>query len=192
VFASQSQAKTFFVDKIVGQARAERHPLSDNERWMLRFSESDPEFQVDLARMSQFEAEISDNDYENKIVGLLQRAYQRDVEADGGAQALYRAASRALHQGDHYLLVMIDQVLGPAARGHLASPVLHLFGQAALFVVLVLPGSLAILFAIVIAVGVLTGQMPALSMIGSLVLGGMGYYLFHLWRREHKSGSLNG
>jgi hypothetical protein len=67
-----------------------------------------------------------------------------------------------------------------------------LFGQAALFVVLVLPGSLAILFAIVIAVGVLTGQMPALSMIGSLVLGGMGYYLFHLWRREHKSGSLNG
>ena len=187
VFSSESQAKTFFVDRIVSQAGAEMHPLSDNERWMLRFSESDPEFSVDLARVHQLEAEISDSDYENKIAGLLRRAYQHDVESDSGTRALYREASLTLHQGDHYLLIMIDQALGPVARGHLTSSVLGVFGQAALVVVLVLPGSLAILFAIGIAVGALTGQIPALSMIGSLVLGGMGYYLFHLWRREHKS-----
>jgi hypothetical protein len=189
VFTSQSQAKTFFVDRIVGQARAEMHPLSENERWMLRFSESDPEFRVDLARVSEFETEISASDYENKIVGLIQRAYQRDIEADSGAQALYREASLALHQGDHYLLIMIDQVLGPVVNGHLASSVLRFFGRVALFAVLVLPGSLAMLFAIGVAVGALTGQIPALSLIGSLALGGMGYYLFHLWRREYKSRS---
>jgi hypothetical protein len=115
MFSSQSQAKTFFVDKIVGQARAEMHPLSDNERWMLRFSESDPEFTVDVARVHQFETEIADSDYEHKIAGLLRRAYQQDVSSDRGTEALYREASLTLHQGDHYLLVMIDQVLGPVS-----------------------------------------------------------------------------
>ena len=71
LFGSQAEAKSFFVDRIVSQASAEGQPLSDNERWMLRFSESDPDFIVDLHRVAQLEAEISDSDYEDKIVGFF-------------------------------------------------------------------------------------------------------------------------
>jgi len=112
LFSSQAEAKSSFVDRIVSQASAESQPLSDNERWMLRFSESDPDFIVDLHRVAQLEAEISDSDYEDKIVGLLERSYQRDASAGTNAQALYREASTTLHQGDHYLLIMIDRALG--------------------------------------------------------------------------------
>lgn len=40
LFRSEAEAKSFFVDRIVSQASAEGQPLSDNERWILRFSES--------------------------------------------------------------------------------------------------------------------------------------------------------
>jgi len=49
-FASQRQAKQFFVERIVAQARREGLPLSSDEEWMLSFSESDPEFAVDISR----------------------------------------------------------------------------------------------------------------------------------------------
>ena len=76
MFGSQSDAKRFFVDRIVAEAAAELKPLSDSERQMLSFSESDPEFIVDPALVNKLAAEISDEDYERKIAGLLERAYQ--------------------------------------------------------------------------------------------------------------------
>ena len=60
MFASQGQAKRFFVDRITAQAAKEGQPLSENERWMLSFSESDPQFVVDPARVAALEAEIPD------------------------------------------------------------------------------------------------------------------------------------
>jgi len=114
--ASQSQAKRFFVDKIVAQARSELRPLSDAERQMLSFSESDPEFVADPALVDTLAAEISDDDYEAKIAGLLQRAYQRDVGRDSSEREAYRQAYATLTQGDHYLVVMIDRALGRQLR----------------------------------------------------------------------------
>ena len=111
MFASQSQAKRFFVEKIVAQAELEGIPLSDAERQMLSFSESDPEFIVDPAVVQRLEAEISDEDYEAKVAGLVQRSYEREFEEDHGTREMYREAHRVLSQGDHYLLVMIDRVL---------------------------------------------------------------------------------
>jgi hypothetical protein len=112
LFASQGQAKSFFVDRIAEQARAEGSPLSPNQQWMLRFSESDPDFVVDPIRVNQVDAEISDSDYETKITSLLERAYERDTKADPAVAAKYREASEILHQGDHYLLIMIDRAIG--------------------------------------------------------------------------------
>lgn len=63
MFSSQGQAKRFFVEKIVAQAAPEGHPLSVNERQMLSFSESDPEFVVDPVLVTTLAAEISDEDY---------------------------------------------------------------------------------------------------------------------------------
>jgi hypothetical protein len=111
VFTSQGQAKRFFVDKVAAQALTEGAPLSDTERQMLSFFESDPEFTVDPALVEKLQAEISDEEYEAKIAGLIERSWKRDVETDANAGNLYREAFTTLSQGDHYLLIMIDRAL---------------------------------------------------------------------------------
>jgi hypothetical protein len=116
VFTSQGQAKRFFVDRIVAQAFTEGSPLSDAEQQMLSFSESDPEFTVDPALVEQLEAEISDDDYEAKIAGLIERSWKRDVETDSNARNLYREAFTTLSRGDHYVLIMIDRALRKCLR----------------------------------------------------------------------------
>jgi hypothetical protein len=107
---------SFFVDKIAAQAEAEGIRLSDAEREMLSFSESDPEFAVDPTLVEKLQAEISDEEYEVKIAGLLERAWKRDVEADSNAANSYGEAFTALNQGDHYLLVMINRALRSPLR----------------------------------------------------------------------------
>jgi hypothetical protein len=116
VFISQGQAKRFFIDKIVTQAATDGAPLSDAERQMLSFAESDPEFVVSPALVEKLQAEISDEDYETKVAGLLERSWQRDVESDSTAGDVYREALTVLTQGDHYLLVMINRALGRHLR----------------------------------------------------------------------------
>jgi hypothetical protein len=187
---SSHEAKTFFVDKAVAQAEAEGQPLSANERWMLRFSESDPDFVVDPARVEHLRREISDNDYEAKVAGLLERCYRRDIGADPRARATYAAAADTLRQGDHYLSIMIERALGPDAEAAGTSP-WRLLAKSALFVVLVLPGSLAILMAIgLVATAFADGADFSGStlgvILGSLLLAGMGYYLIQLWLRERR------
>ena len=116
MFGTQSEAKRFFVDRIVAEAAAELKPLSDSERQMLSFSESDPEFVVDPALVKKLAAEISDEEYERKIAGLLKRAYQRDLARDSAVRDSYREAYAVLNQGDHYLLIMINRALGGKLR----------------------------------------------------------------------------
>jgi hypothetical protein len=193
LFQSQSEAKAFLVDKIVAQARVEGQPLCDHERWMLRFSESDPDFVIDLARVEQLKAEISDTAYEDRVVGLLQRSMQRDVESNSSAPGVYRAASATLHQGDHYLSIMIDRALEPGTRG---SRVVHGIPGFVLFGMLLMPGTIAVLLAVGMVVGpLLTGERQSADdksrvVMVSLVLGGIGYYLIHLWRRERRARRL--
>jgi hypothetical protein len=116
VFTSQEQAKRFFVDKIVDQAKIDGAALSDAEREMLSFSESDPEFGVHQALVEKLGTDISDEDYETKVAGLLERSWKRDVKADSKTADFCREAFRVLSQGDHYLLVMIKRALGPQLR----------------------------------------------------------------------------
>jgi hypothetical protein len=111
VFSTEGQAKRFFVERIVAQASFEQLPLSDAERRMLSWSESDPEYKVDVSLPAQLQAEMSDEDYEAKIGGLVQRAYERDAAGDSGASQRYKDAHSVLKQGDHYLLIMIEQGL---------------------------------------------------------------------------------
>jgi hypothetical protein len=194
VIESQGQAKRFFVEKIAAQARLERQPLSDDEQWMLSFSESDPEFVVDSERVEQCERSISAADYEAKVTGLLRRSYERDIESGSDARAMYRDAHAVLGQGDHYLLVMIDQALGSTAssvRGLSGLP--RMLARSGLFLLLVLPASLAILLAGGLIWVVVSGQphsaREALPFaLGALLFAGIGYYLIRLWRRENRRG----
>jgi hypothetical protein len=112
MFNSQSDAKRFVVEQVLAQARAENVQLSDAERKMLSWSESDPDFIVDPQLPAQLASEISDEEYERKVVGLLSRRFEVGVAADPAAEAQWRQAADVLHQGDHYLLVMLDKALG--------------------------------------------------------------------------------
>ena len=111
MFSTEGQAKRFFVDKIISQAAFENSPLSSAEQRMLSWSESDPEFRPDISLPDQLAAEISDQDYEAKITGLIQRSYRRDIARDANAAQQYKEAYAVLNRGDHYVLIMIDRAL---------------------------------------------------------------------------------
>jgi hypothetical protein len=75
-----------------------------------------PEFVVDPALVEKLQAELSDDDYEAKIAGLIERSWKRDVETDSNAGDLYRAAFTTLSQGDHYVFIMIERALSRHLR----------------------------------------------------------------------------
>jgi hypothetical protein len=113
---TQSEAKRFFVERVVKRARDEGVPLSDAERRMLSWSESDPEFTADPQNVvqlaEQLASEMSDEQYEEKIAGLLDRRFAEEVAADPGAKDAWQQALSVLGQGDHYIGIMIDRAVG--------------------------------------------------------------------------------
>lgn len=113
---TEREAKRFFVEKVLAHARAEGIRLSEAEKRTLSWSESDPDFTADPALVEQLGTEISDEAYQAKVVGLLRGAYRRDVASNPGARDRYRQAYAILGQGDHYILIMIDEALGRKLR----------------------------------------------------------------------------
>jgi hypothetical protein len=109
---SQTEAKRLFVEKVVTQARLEGVSLSDAERTMLSWSESDPDFVVDPQLPARLAAEVSDQEYEKKVTGLLARRFAAEVDSDPAAKAQWKQAAEVLHQGDHYILIMLDAAVG--------------------------------------------------------------------------------
>jgi len=108
---TQSEAKRYFVDKVLRQARSEGVTLSDAERRMLSWSESDPDFNVDPELADQLSAEMSDQQYESNVIGLLERRFAADAAEDPGSREAWQQAYAVLAQGDHYILIMIDQAV---------------------------------------------------------------------------------
>lgn len=113
---TEHEAKEFFVAAILAQASREGLALSENEQWMLRFSESDPLFVVDADRLREFESETASPAYEAKVAGLVRRAYEHDIQLNSEARRVFREARKCLGRGDHYVLVMIDAALGAPRR----------------------------------------------------------------------------
>jgi hypothetical protein len=111
-FRSQSEARQFFIDKVVGQAAKDGVPLTDDERQMLRWSESAPDSIADVALAERLTAAISDADYEAKIESFLLRSFEEDTAADARAKDRWSEAWTVLNQGDHYILVIISQAVG--------------------------------------------------------------------------------
>ena len=76
---SQKQAKQFFAGRVIRQAESEGMPLSEAERHMLLWSESDASFEPDLQLADALSSQMSDDEYESKISGLLRRAFRKEV-----------------------------------------------------------------------------------------------------------------
>ena len=111
-----TEARRFFIDKVLAEARHQGMALTDAEQRMLCWSESAPESTADPDLVDRLAAEISDEDYESKVSSLLETALARDLQSDKHALDDYRRAHALLRQGDHYILVMIDRALGRRLR----------------------------------------------------------------------------
>jgi hypothetical protein len=103
------EAKDFLVQQTTEQATRENLALSNIEKKMMYFTESDAascENPVELN--DQFEAEYDTAEYETKISRLLHHAYNRLKLEDPEGKRNWDQAISALRKGDHYFLVLWD------------------------------------------------------------------------------------
>jgi hypothetical protein len=112
VIQTPLQARRFFEDRIARQADLEGAPLSCDERLMLGWSESEPDSIADPELVDRLASEISDKDYEAKIIGLLARSYAADLSRDPSAKTTWTGAFRALKKADYYIGIMVDHAVG--------------------------------------------------------------------------------
>lgn len=79
-FNSQIQAKKFFTDKIIFQAQKDGISLSDAEKYMLEWTETEEGFELKQDLIDKFNEETTDFEFEQKICNLLISAYEYDVK----------------------------------------------------------------------------------------------------------------
>jgi hypothetical protein len=106
------QAKDFLVQQTTEQATREDIPLSDIEKKMMYFTESDTGSCDDPVKLNdEFEAQYETAEYEAKISRLLHHAYNRLKAEDPERRRNWDQAIRTLRKGDHYFLVLWDLAL---------------------------------------------------------------------------------
>jgi hypothetical protein len=101
-----NEAKDFLVRQTAEQAEREGVSLSELEKRMMYFTESEDAVEDPIALNEEFEAQYDTAEYESKIAGLLGRAYNHLKEEGSGAVQTWEEAIRELKKGDHYILVM--------------------------------------------------------------------------------------
>jgi hypothetical protein len=114
-------AKQFLISRVIEEALSERVTLSDVEKKMLQYTELHPTL-TDIHEANQeFERDYDFDEYEAKVIGLLQNA--RDGDRSTVQGQMWDDAIGALKDEDHYLLVMVHtafpryrQTLRPAHR----------------------------------------------------------------------------
>jgi len=100
------EAKDFLVAQVVQQAALEGLALSDLEKRMMYFTESDDSCEGPIALNEEFESQYETAKYEPKISRLLHRAYKRVKDESPQSARQWNEAIRELKKGDHYLLVL--------------------------------------------------------------------------------------
>jgi hypothetical protein len=107
---NSKQAKDFIVEQTVEQAALEGVQLTDVEKRMMYFTESDSaSCDSPIELNDEFEAQYETKEYETKISKLLHDAYGRLKKENPEQVRTWDQAIRTLRKGDHYLLVMVDQ-----------------------------------------------------------------------------------
>jgi hypothetical protein len=103
------QAKDFLVQQTAEQAARESVPLSETEKKMMYFTESDATSCDNPVELNEeFEAQYDTAEYETKISRLLHHAYDRLKLEDPEGKRTWDQAIRTLRKGDHYFLVLWD------------------------------------------------------------------------------------
>jgi hypothetical protein len=103
------QAKDFLVQRTAEQAVRESVPLSEIEKKMMYFTESDATSCGNPVELNEeFEAQCDTAEYETKISRLLHHAYDKLKLEDPEGKRTWDQAIRTLRKGDHYFLVLWD------------------------------------------------------------------------------------
>lgn len=105
-------AKQFLISKVIEEASLENVPLSEIEKKMLQFTETEPSIPDIYEVNTQFEREYDNNEYEAKVTALLKNARERDRKASPLSEQQWVDALESLKGEDHYLLVMVGQAFG--------------------------------------------------------------------------------
>ena len=106
------EAKDFLVQQTAEQAALERVPLSDLEKRMMYFTETDECPENPIALNEAFEAEFDTNEYESKISKLMRHAHSRIKKENPEAAQRWKEAIKELSKGDHYILILCGEGLG--------------------------------------------------------------------------------
>jgi hypothetical protein len=101
------EAKNFLADRIVAEARREGVPLSEIERKMLYFSETGWTLPDMKAVSAEFDSGYDQEDYEQKIAGLVAAIAADHHHQDEDEEKAWNAAVHKLTDGDHYLSVLV-------------------------------------------------------------------------------------
>ena len=106
-FANARDAKEFLITKIVGEAQREGIPLSDVERKMLYFSETDWTL-PDMAETNDaFEQDYDQSRYEQKIGELARNFCAEAHKTNRDDLDSWKEAVRTLSSEDHYILALM-------------------------------------------------------------------------------------
>ena len=107
-FATAREAKEFLVSGIVAEAQREKVPLSEVERKMLYFSETDWTLPDMMEVNDAFDRDYDQDEYEKKIAHLMRNATKRTRKDNPEEFASWISAARKLKKEDHYLSVIVD------------------------------------------------------------------------------------
>lgn len=107
-FHTARTALDYLANRIVDEAKLQGSPLSDLEKKMLYFSETDSSLREAGKLSADFDQNCDPNEYEQKISGLVRRITARDQRQDRAAQAAWDQAVLKLSEGDYYLLILLD------------------------------------------------------------------------------------
>ena len=116
-FANSREAKEFLISKVVGEANRRGRPLSELERKMLYFTETEPSLPDILDVEQEFQEKYDDNKYEAKISELMHAAYEREKAESPIKSQQWDDALRMLRGQDHYILVMADRIRSGTRSG---------------------------------------------------------------------------
>jgi hypothetical protein len=141
------EAKDFLVQQTAVQAQLENVPLSDLEKRMMYFTETQETEGESEPEDTDEGIEDMNYDYEAKISSLLHHAYSRLKRQKSADRELWDEAIKTLAQGDHYLLVLWRHTPYQKLSSHLFSPSFwKLFALALLVLIAIMIGFVAYLF----------------------------------------------
>lgn len=115
-FATIRDAKDYLAGRIAAEAKRQGTALTDVERKMLYFSETDWTLPDMKAVSAEFDRDCDQDEYERKIGGLARRIQARDAQEKGQEQQDWDEAVVKLSEGDHYLTVLVNLPAQPIPK----------------------------------------------------------------------------